>query len=79
MKHDEAKIDEMVLALLYLTTFEHGSEVRSWKTHDWTALERLHQAGFISDPHGRSKSVVMTKEGAERAKALFQHHFCQQS
>jgi hypothetical protein len=41
MEHDEAKIDEMVLALLYLTMFNDGVEIRSWKGHDWSAMGRV--------------------------------------
>jgi hypothetical protein len=41
MKHDEAKIDEMVLALLYLTMFNGGVEIPSWKGHDWSAMGHL--------------------------------------
>ena len=50
MEHDEAKIDEMVLALLYLTMFNDGVEIRSWKGHDWSAMGRLYKNGYISDP-----------------------------
>jgi len=35
MEHDEKKIDEMVLALLYLTTYKDGPCMRAWKGQDW--------------------------------------------
>jgi len=57
MEHDEKKIDEMVLALMYLTTFTDRGSVRAWKGHDWDALGRLHEKGFISDPKSKAKSV----------------------
>ena len=44
---DERKIDEAVLALLYLTL--HAGH-RAWKTFDWDALNRLFEKGFIDDP-----------------------------
>ncbi len=50
MEHDEGKIDEMVLALLHLTTFKDGPRMRAWKGQDWAAMERLYKAGFIGDP-----------------------------
>lgn len=75
MDYDENKIDEMVLALLYLTMFKNHGEARAWKSHDWDAMDRLHQKGFISDPQSKAKSVAMTDEGAERAEELFQKHF----
>lgn len=47
MEYHENKIDEMVLALLYLTLHD---ENRAWKGHDWDALDRLHAKGYIVDP-----------------------------
>jgi hypothetical protein len=38
MEVNEEKIDDMVLALLYLTTFEDKPRLRAWKGHDWNAL-----------------------------------------
>jgi hypothetical protein len=75
MDYDENKVDEMVLALLYLTMFKNHGGSRAWKGHDWDVMERLHQKGFISDPRSQAKSVMMTDEGAERAEQLFQKHF----
>lgn len=75
MEYDKDKVDEMVLALLSLTMFEDRSGLRAWKGHDWDALDRLHEKGYISDPKSKAKSVVMTKEGAKQAKELFEKHF----
>ncbi len=38
-------------------------------------MDRLHKKGFISDPKSKAKSVVITEEGAKRAKVLFEMHF----
>ena len=54
MKIDTEKVDEMLLALLYLTTFEYGGTIRSWKGYDWDSLHRLHEKGLISDPRGKA-------------------------
>jgi len=76
MEYDESKVDEMVLALLHLTTFEQGrNETRAWKGHDWNALDRLHAKGYMSDPKSKAKSVVMTEEGVKRSRELFEQHF----
>jgi hypothetical protein len=76
MEYDKDKVDEMVLALLYLTMFDEDQYgARAWKSHDWGAMDRLHQKGYISDPKSKAKSVVMTEEGAKRAKELFEKHF----
>ena len=42
MDYDRDKVDEMVLALLWLTPAGDG---RAWKGHDWDALDRLHAKG----------------------------------
>ena len=75
MEHDEGKIDEMILALLYLTTFKDGLGTRAWKGHDWAAMERLYKAGYIDDPQNKAKSVRMTEEGLEKSRELFERHF----
>jgi uncharacterized protein DUF6429 len=75
MEYDKDKVDEMVLALLFLTMFEDKLSQRAWKSHDWDAMDRLCKKGYILDPKSKAKSVVMTEEGARRAKALFQLHF----
>jgi hypothetical protein len=69
MDLDESKIDEAVLGLLYLTSFEEYGTARAWKGHDWDALSRLHAQGLIEDPRNRNKSVVFTSDGFARAKA----------
>jgi hypothetical protein len=68
MDVDNDKIDEAVLALLYLTLHD---ECRSWKGHDWDAMDRLHQKGFIFDPVGKAKSVVLTDDGLRKSKRPF--------
>jgi len=47
-----------------------------WKSFDWEALNRLHQRGYISDPIGKAKSVVLTEEGLQEAERLFKKLFC---
>ncbi len=56
---DTDKIDEMVLALLYLTLHE---DRRAWKSFDWDALNRLFEKGLIENPRNKNKSVVFTDE-----------------
>jgi len=73
MSYDKDKVDEMVLALLFLTL--HGDH-RAWKGRDWDVLGRLHEEGMILDPVGKAKSVVLTAEGEQRCEELFRRHFC---
>jgi len=69
---DTDKIDETVLALLYLTLHDG---VRAWKGHDWEALNRLHRKGMILNPIGKAKSVVLTDQGLAESKRLFRELF----
>ena len=72
MQPDTDKIDDAVLALLYLTLHDRG---RAWKSHDWDAMNRLHEQGFISDPIGKAKSVVLSERGLVEAERLFNKLF----
>jgi Domain of unknown function (DUF6429) len=71
-KIDVDKIDDTILALLWLTRC--GPD-RAWKGHDWDALGRLHEKGMIFDSVGTAKSVMLTSEGLERSKQLFDEMF----
>ncbi len=68
MDYDPEKVDEAVLALLLLGRHDG---VRAWKGFDWDAMDRLHAKGFIGNPAGKAKSVVLTQEGLKRSEALF--------
>jgi hypothetical protein len=61
MRYDEAKIDEAVLAVLYLTAWEEHGLTRAWKGIDWDASNRLHERGLIDDPKNKNKSVIFTE------------------
>ena len=76
LNYDQQKVDDMVLALLHLTSWSEGGVVRAWKSHDWSALDRLCEKGLICDPKSRAKSVVLSDEAAQRAKELFQKLCC---
>jgi hypothetical protein len=69
---DTDKIDDAVLALLWLTLHD---EYRAWKSMDWGAMDRLHEKGFIGNPASKAKSVVLTESGLQRAEALFEKLF----
>ena len=75
MDYDTTKVDEIVLALLHLNAHTDHGITRAWKGFDWDALDRLHAQGFISDPKSKTKSVVLTEEGARRGEELFRRYF----
>ena len=72
MEIDTEKIDEAVLALLYLTLHD---DVRAWKSFDWDAMNRLYAKGFIENPVGKAKSVVFTERGLRESERLFKKLF----
>ena len=72
MDIDTDRIDEAVLALLYLGRHEHN---RACKSFDWGAMERLHKQDFISNPTSKMKSVAFTEEGLKPAEAMFARMF----
>ena len=73
--YDEDKVDDAVLALLHLNVFKDHGVDRAWKSFDWDSMNRLYEAGLITDPRSKAKSVILTEEGAERARELFDLHF----
>lgn len=75
MNYDKDKVDEMALALLYLTAFKDDFVVRAWKGLDWDILDRLFEKGYIHDPKNKNKSVIFTDEGFEQSEKLFDKHF----
>lgn len=76
MENDIDKIDEVTLALLSLVIHQEDAYgARAWKGFDWDTLNRLHQKGYIGDPVNKSKSVVMTPEGVEKSRELFEKYF----
>ncbi|HTY36620.1 MAG TPA: DUF6429 family protein [Bacteroidota bacterium] len=76
MDIDTEKVDDAVLALLFLTSFENHGIVRAWKTQSWDVMNRLFEKGYMSDPRNKAKSILFTDEGRERSKELFERLFC---
>jgi hypothetical protein len=72
MDIDEDKIDEAVLALLYLTL--HDGD-RAWKSFDWDVMNRLYDKGLIYNPVSKAKSVEFTAQGLTESERLFRKLF----
>ncbi|MCR5734918.1 MAG: GNAT family N-acetyltransferase [Lachnospiraceae bacterium] len=78
MKTRQEAIDELTLALLYLTRFPDGEGNRydeiSWKNYDFDAIDRLDEAELIINPkskRGRSdKYAYMTESGRNKARDI---------
>ena len=61
MRYDEAKIDEAVLAVLYLTAWEEHGLTRAWKGIDWDASNRLYERGLIDDPKNKRTNLSYSR------------------
>jgi len=68
MEPDFDKIDDAVLALLYLTLHD---DVRAWKDFDFEVMDRLFEKGYILDPRNKAKSLILSEKGLEKSKELF--------
>ena len=75
MEYDKDKADEMILALLYLTSSYDQYATRAWKGLDLAVLDRLYIKGYINYPKGKSPSIDLTEAGAALSKELFFRHF----
>jgi len=72
MELNTDRIDEAVLALLYLGLHDNA---RAWKSFDWDTLSRLHEKGYITDPVSKAKSVLFTEEGLRESERLLNAMF----
>ena len=75
MDVDAEKLQQAVLALLHLNTFEQKSGKRAWKALPWSVMDQLHHKGYISDPATKNKSVWLSDEGARLSEELFEKLF----
>jgi len=75
MEIDGEKLEQAVLALLYLNSFEEGEGKRAWKSFPWSVMDSLHEKGYISDPATKYKSVWLSEEGAKLSEKLFEKLF----
>ena len=72
---DAKRVEEAVLALLYLNTIDEKFGKRAWKALPWTVMDQLHEKGYISDPATKNKSVWLSDEGARLSEELFEKLF----
>ena len=75
MNYDTDKVDEAVLALMYLNLHEGSGGTRAWKGFNWDSLARLHERGMIANPRGTAKSVLLSPEGLKACEAAFAKKF----
>ncbi len=63
------------MALLYICSVEERGGRWSWKTYVWDITQRLFEKGYIDNPRGNRKSVLLTAEGEVTGKALAEKLF----
>lgn len=72
-------IENLTLALLYLTRFNDGEKYNApfnemaWKNYDFDAINALDEKGLIYDTrtrHGRGKYAYLTEEGRVKAREI---------
>ena len=73
--YDERRVQDAVLALMYLNTHTDSFGWRAWKSFPWEATDGLYERGLIDDPRSKAKSVALTDEGARLAEQLFAELF----
>ena len=78
MKTREETIDDLILALMYLTRFNDGegspfNEI-AWKNYDFDAIDRLDRKDLVIDPKNRRggsyKYAYLTEKGREKAREI---------
>lgn len=75
MDLDAQKLEQTVLALLYLNLHGDDAERRAWKSFPWSVMDALHEKGYISDPATKAKSIRLSAQGLALSKELFEKLF----
>lgn len=75
MDYDREKVDEMVLALLFLTSSPVGEGARAWKGLPLDVMNNLVQKGYISEINSKTPILDLSPEGAQLSKELFYKYF----
>lgn len=75
MEEEIQIIEDLVLLLIYLTSWEEkspgdSSVLRSWKGYPFDVLDSLIEKGFVTGSR-RAKSVYLTDEGEEKARKIW--------
>jgi hypothetical protein len=74
MTYSDSRSMRSCWALLGAFEFEKG---RVRKRVDFAAMDRLHEDGYITDPHGKKESVRLAVRRLTLAKQLAARHLAQ--
>ena len=67
---DSERLAEIGLAILCLTASTDKVGTRAWKGMDWDVMGLLYERGWIGNPVGKAKSVIVTEEGLEKGESI---------
>lgn len=62
-------LEEIALAVAYVSLHDGA---RIWKTIDYSITQRWFELGWIDDPRGTAKSMVLTEAGLFRARHAYE-------
>jgi hypothetical protein len=71
VEYNREKVDEVVLALMYLTLFDDDYGCCAWTSFDEDVLARLRAKGLVGTSGEINGSVRVTPEGLRRAEETF--------
>ena len=75
MEYDREKVDEVVLALLFLTSSPIEDGARAWKGLPLEVLNNLVQKGYVNEINSKTPILSLSAEGARLSKDLFYKYF----
>ncbi len=76
----EKAVEELTLALMYLNRFTQEKSYSSdedffaWKGYDFDVINELDDKDLIRQSSRRRKSVYITEQGVEKAKAILEKY-----
>ena len=76
MDINQEKVEQTVLALLYLTSFKDKFGLRAWKGQDWEVMNFLHEKGYISNPGYQSKICRIYRRRGSVVERTVREAFC---
>jgi hypothetical protein len=71
-EYNKDNVDEMVLALMYLSTFKDLFGLRVWKGLDWGVLDILHEKRYSIILKSRTKSETITEQAVKIFRKVIQ-------
>jgi hypothetical protein len=74
LEYDQEKVNDMTLALLWLTSFKDPVGVRAWKGKTGIRWNEFTQRASSLIPRAKPNRLSCEK-GEERSRALFAKHF----